>query len=116
MSNSWTITDLDSTVELEDGPPLPPIHPGEMLREDFMPDMGLSTETLSAAMGVSPAHLQAILDGRAPITGEDSVRLGHAFDMTDGFWMRLQNHYDIELAKRSLSGALDHLPVLHAAE
>ena len=116
MSNSWTITDLSSTVELEDGPPAPPIHPGEMLRDEFMPDMGLDCAALATAMGVASKHLQAILDEAAPITGEDSVRLGHVFNMSEGFWMRLQNHYDIEQAKRALSGELEHLPVLHAAE
>ncbi len=117
MSRSWTITDPDSPLELEDGPPLPPIHPGEMLATEFMEELNLTSEALAKAMGVSQEHLQAILDCRAPITAEDSLRLGHVFSMSDGFWMRLQNHYDLELVLRSdVAEDISRLPVLHAAE
>lgn len=115
MSNSWTITDPSSPLELGQGPASPPIHPGEMLRDHFMQDMGLSSGEVATAMGVPIERVDAILEGRASLTGEDSVRLGHAFQMSDGFWMRLQNQFDVERARADLAGALDSLPVLVAA-
>lgn len=111
----WTITDRDSPADLADEARRPPLSPGEMLRDHFMADMGLSRDDVARAMGVACERVQAILDDQAPVTGEDSVRLGHAFGMSDGFWLRLQNHYDVELARTRLQGELDRLPVLVAA-
>lgn len=115
MSNSWTITDPGSSLDLDDGPASAPIAPGEMLRDHFMTDMGLSSADVARAMGVEAARVDAILTGQAALTAEDSVRLGHAFQMSDGFWMRLQNQFDVERARAELAGALASLPVLVAA-
>lgn len=114
MSNSWTITDLDSTVELEDGPPAPPISAGEMLRELFMDEMDLSVADVAKASGLSTERVEAILSG-ASVTGEDSLRLGHAFKQGDGFFLGIQTDYDLEMAKRRMADQLVQLPALVAA-
>lgn len=114
MSNSWTITDLDSPVELEDGPRAPPISAGEMLRELFMDEMSLDAADVARASGLSVKRIETILDG-APITGEDSLRLGHAFKQGDGFFLRIQNDYELEMAKRRMADQLEQLPELVAA-
>ena len=115
MSNSWTITDAGSSVDLEHEGRSPPLTPGEMLRDHFMADMALTPDEVARAMGVTLQHVSELLDGRAAVNAEDSVRLGHAFAMSDGFWLNLQTRFDVETARRALSGELDRLPVLVAA-
>lgn len=114
MSNSWTITDLDSTVELKDGPPAPPLTAGEMLRELFMDEMNLSIDEVAQASGLSVEKVEAILSG-APVTGEDSLRLGHAFRQGDGFFLGIQIDHDLEMARRRMADQLKQLPALVAA-
>ena len=106
MSNSSTITKaLD---------PARPVHPGEMLREELLPDLHLTVGDLASASGIDEEHLAAVIREDAPITGEDSVRLGRVFSMTEGFWIRLQNLYDVEQAKRSFAAEIARLPILAA--
>lgn len=114
MSNSWTITDQDSRVELEDGPRAPPISPSQMLRELFMDEMNLGIGDVARASGLSEQRIDAILNG-APVTGEDSLRLDHVFKQSEGFFIRIQTKYDLELAKRRIADQLEQLPALVAA-
>ncbi len=115
-SNSWTITDPDSTVELEDGPPSPPVHPGEILLFDFMEPLELDRETVAAGLGLPVDAVTNFLSGRTPVTPELALRLEHAFAWNADMWMRLQAHHDLEMARRFGQVNVDHLPVLHAAE
>ena len=114
MSNLWTITDLDSTVELEDGPPAPPLTAGEMLRELFMDEMELGVHDVARASGLSPERIEVILAGGS-VTGEDSLRLGHAFGQGDGFFLRIQQDFELEMARRCTAEELERLPTLAAA-
>lgn len=111
MSN---ITDLDSTVELEEGPPSPPLTAGEMLKELFMDEMELSVPDVAQASGLSVDRIEAILGGSS-VTGEDSLRLGHAFRQGDGFFLGVQTKYDLEMARRRVADQLERLPDLVAA-
>ncbi len=115
-SNSWTITDPDSTVELEEGPPSPPVHPGEILLFDFIEPLGLDTEKVAAGLGLSTDAVERFLAGRAPVTPELALRLEHAFAWNADMWMRLQAYHDLEQVRREGGVELDHLPVLHTAE
>jgi addiction module HigA family antidote len=74
------------------------IHPGEVLREDFMLPHKLSANRLAGAMGVPPNRITAILNGLRGISGETALLLGKVFDNTPEFWMNLQIRYELDLA------------------
>ncbi len=78
---------------------LPPIHPGEMLREEFLVPMGLSANALALAIGVPSTRVGEILNERRGISADTALRLGRYFRMTPEFWMNLQSHYDLETAR-----------------
>jgi antitoxin HigA-1 len=81
---------------------LPPIHPGEMLREEFLIPMGLSANALAIAIGVPATRVGEIVNERRGITADTALRLGRYFHMTPEFWMNLQSHYDLESARTSI--------------
>lgn len=78
---------------------LAPIHPGEMLREEFLIPMGLSANALAIAIGVPATRVGEIVNERRGITADTALRLGRYFHMTPEFWMNLQSHYDLESAR-----------------
>ncbi|MDD9910762.1 MAG: HigA family addiction module antitoxin [Ahrensia sp.] len=80
---------------------LDPITPGEMLLEEFIKPLGISQKKLAETIGVPPSHINDIIKGRRRISADMAIRLGKAFRMTDQFWMNLQNHYDLEVARQS---------------
>jgi addiction module HigA family antidote len=79
----------------------PPIHPGEMLREEFMIPLGLSANALAIAIGVPATRVGEIVNERRGITADTALRLGRYFHMSAEFWMGLQSDYDLELARYS---------------
>ena len=93
-SKSSTTTD----VELEEGAPMPALHPGEMLREEFMKPLGLSANALAMALRVPVTRISEIVRERRGITADTALRLARYFNMTAEFWMRLQMDYDLESA------------------
>lgn len=78
---------------------LPPIHPGEILREEFMVPHQLSANKLADALQVPTNRITAILNGTRSITADTALRLGSYFGTTPEFWMNLQVHYDLEVAR-----------------
>ncbi len=78
---------------------LPPIHPGEMLREEFLVPMGLSANALAMAIGVPATRIGEIVNERRAITADTALRLGRYFHMTAEYWMNLQSYYDLENAR-----------------
>ncbi len=84
-------------------------HAGELLVSEFMEPLGLDARTLAEAIGADPAHLQSVIDGTAPMDGELDLRLGRYFGMSEGFFLRLQDSYELLQAKRALDGALDRI-------
>ncbi len=78
---------------------LPPIHPGEMLREEFLIPMGLSANALALAIGVPATRVGEIVNERRGISADTALRLGRYFRMTPEFWMNLQSHFDLETAR-----------------
>jgi len=77
----------------------PPIHPGEMLREEFLVPMGLSSNALAMAIGVPATRIGEIVNERRGISADTALRLGRYFHMSAEFWMNLQSSYDLESAR-----------------
>jgi antitoxin HigA-1 len=79
---------------------LPPIHPGEIIREDVLPATGLSVAAAAKALGVSRQMLHGILAGRKPLSAVMCLKVSRLFGSTPEFWMRLQAEYDLKIAAR----------------
>ena len=97
MSKSSTTIDADPSVRR-----LPPLHPGEMLREEFLVPLGLSPYALAKAIGVPRTRIERLVREETPVTADTALRLGRYFNMTPQFWMNLQAHYELEVAGRAL--------------
>ncbi|MGA3129472.1 MAG: HigA family addiction module antitoxin [Terracidiphilus sp.] len=89
---------ITTKPELKEGTPMPALHPGEMLREEFMKPLGLSANALSIALRVPVTRISEIVRERRGITADTALRLARYFNMTPEFWMRLQMDYDLESA------------------
>ena len=86
---------------------LPPIHPGEILREEFMKPLGLSANALAQRLGVTTARVNEIANERRGITADTALRLGRCFSTTPEFWMNLQQRYALEVARRAVGVAVE---------
>jgi addiction module HigA family antidote len=78
------------------------VTPGEMLKEEFLAEYGLSQSQLAKAIGISPNRIAEIVNNRRRITADTALRLGLYFGNTPEYWMNLQAHYDLKLALRGL--------------
>lgn len=81
---------------------LPPIHPGEILRADFMEPLGLSMNRLALDLRVPVTRISEIVRERRGITPDTALRLARYFSTTPGFWLNLQTSYDLEVAQDKL--------------
>lgn len=84
-------------------------HAGEMLVSEFMEPLGLTAEALASALAVDVARLQDMIDGKSTVDGELDLRLARYFRMSEGFFLGLQNDYELLEAKRALNGELDRI-------
>ncbi len=82
------------------------IHPGEILREEFLIPLGISQYRLAKEIGVTEARISAICCGKRATTADTALRLAAFFGTTSGFWLGLQADYDTEEAAKELSGVL----------
>jgi addiction module HigA family antidote len=94
---------------------LAPIHPGEVLMEDFIEPLGITQHKVALAIGVSPRRINEIVHGKRRITADTGLRLSRYFGTTDLFWINLQNRYDIEVEKDALGHSLDRIKPLQSA-
>ncbi len=85
------------------------IHPGEVLREEFLVPLGISQYRLAKEIGVTEARISAICSGKRAITADTALRLAVFFGTSSGFWMGLQADYDTEEAAKELSGVLSQI-------
>src|ERR1035438_4265658 len=85
-------------AELDEGARTAPLHPGEMLREEFMKPLGLSSNALAMELRVPVTRISEIVRERRGITADTALRLARYFNMSPEFWMRLQMDYDLESA------------------
>lgn len=92
-----------------------PIHPGEILREDFLVPMELSAYALAKAIGVPESRLSMIVNARRSITADTGLRLSRYFGLGDHYWTRLQESYDVAVALDSLEGELSNITPMESA-
>jgi antitoxin HigA-1 len=92
-----------------------PIHPGEVLMEDFIDGFGITQHKLAVAIGVPPRRINEIVHGKRRITADTALRLGRYFGTSDQFWLNLQTRYDLEVEKDALGDALDRIKPLQSA-
>ncbi|MDE2686650.1 MAG: HigA family addiction module antitoxin [Chloroflexota bacterium] len=86
---------------------LPPIHPGEILDEEFLQPMGITQYRLAKSIGVDARRIHAIVHGQRSITAETALLFSRFFENSAEFWMGLQSQYDLETAEDRLSQRLD---------
>ena len=94
---------------------LDPVHPGEVLKQDFMLPFNLSDTALARAIGVTPARINEIVRGRRGITAETALRLARYYGTDAHSWMNLQNRYELEVAERASARALEAIQPRDAA-
>ncbi len=86
---------------------LPPIHPGEILLEEFLEPMGISQYRLAKDISVSPRRINEIVHGDRSITADTALRLARYFSTSERFWLNLQARYDLESEKERLGRRLE---------
>ena len=95
---------------------MPPIHPGEILAEEFLKPLGVSQYRLARDIKVDPRRINAIVLGKRAITADTALRLARYFGLSERFWLNLQARYDLEVEKDRLGPTLeDEVPVLKRA-
>jgi len=93
---------------------LAPVHPGEILMEEFLEPMGISQYRLSKDIGVPPRRINEIVHGKRAISPDTALRLARYFGMTETFWLNLQAHYDLEVQRDRLGNRLEREVTVHA--
>jgi addiction module HigA family antidote len=86
---------------------LPPIHPGEILMEEFLKPMGISQYKLAKDISVPARRVNEIVQGKRSVTPDTALRLSRFFGLSERFWMNLQARYDLEMEKDRLKDRLD---------
>lgn len=86
---------------------IPPIHPGEILLEEYLKPMGISQYRLAKDINVDPRRINEIIHGQRSITADSALRLARYFGTSERFWLNLQSRYDLELQKMELGDRLE---------
>lgn len=92
-----------------------PIHPGEVLLEEFLQPMNISQYRLAKDISVPARRINEIIQGKRAVTADTALRLGHYFGMSPEFWINLQAHYDLEVEKDKLADTLARKVRVYAA-
>mgnify|MGYP002759920624 FL=1 len=92
-----------------------PVHPGEILMEEFLEPMGITQNRLAVSIDVPPRRINEIVHGMRRITADTALRLGRFFGMSAQFWINLQSHYDLEVEREAIGDQLDKIQPLHVA-
>jgi antitoxin HigA-1 len=92
-----------------------PIHPGEILQEEYLDPLSVSQYRLARAIDVSPRRINEIVHGKRGISADTALRLARYFATSERFWLNLQNRYDIEIERDRLSVILDEITPLQSA-
>ncbi len=92
-----------------------PIHPGEVLLEEFLGPLDVTQHRLAVSIGVPPRRINEIVHGKRRITADTALRLARYFGTTDRFWLNLQTRYDLEVERDRLAGALEAIHPLQPA-
>jgi len=94
---------------------LPPVHPGEVLLEEFLEPTGLSQYRLAKDISVPPRRINEIVHGKRGITADTALRLARYFGTSERFWLNLQSRYELEVERDRLAGTLDQIEPLASA-
>ena len=94
---------------------MPPVHPGEILLDEFLEPLHVSQYQLAKSLSVPPRRINKIVHGQRRISAGTALRLARYFGTSERFWMNLQARYDLEVEKDRLGGALDEIQPLSAA-
>ena len=93
---------------------LQPIHPGEVLREEFMKPMGLSSNALARALEVTPARINDVVRGQRSISADTALRLARFFGTSAEVWLNLQLQFDVQTAEDAAGAAIRRIRPLRA--
>lgn len=106
MSNLSTTTENDL---------IEPIHPGEILMEDFIVGFGITQNKLAVSIGVPPRRINEIVHGKRGITADTAIRLARYFGTSEEFWMNLQSNYELRRERRALRDKVESITPLKVA-
>lgn len=106
MSNSLTTTEANM---------IEPIHPGEILLEDFINGFGITQNKLAVSIGVPPRRINEIVHGKRGITADTAIRLARYFGTSEEFWMNLQSNYELRIERRANQDSVAAITPLEVA-
>lgn len=92
-----------------------PIHPGEVLAEEYLTPLGVTQHRLAVDIGVPPRRINEIVHGKRRISADTALRLARYFGTSERFWLNLQGRYDLEIERDRLGPTLDHIRPLRSA-
>nr|WP_295470180.1 HigA family addiction module antitoxin [Mesorhizobium sp.] len=93
----------------------PPIHPGEVLREEFLAPLGLKPYSVAKRLHVPRTRIERLVAERTPVTPDTALRLAKLFGTTPSFWLNMQTSYDLSVEAASLREEIDAIETLDAA-
>lgn len=93
---------------------MPPVHPGEVLAEEYLEPLGVTQHRLAVAIGVPPRRINEIVHGKRGISADTALRLARFFGTSERFWLNLQSRYDLEREKDALADTLNQIRPLSA--
>ncbi|ODR98414.1 addiction module antitoxin [Methyloceanibacter methanicus] len=91
---------------------LPPVHPGEILKHEFLAPLGLSAGALARRIGVPRTRIERVVKEETPITTDTALRLAKVFGTSPEFWANLQSLYDLKIAEKAMASELAHIETL----
>ena len=92
-----------------------PIHPGEVLMEDFIKGFGVTQHSVAVAIGVPPRRINEIVHGSRGVSADTALRLGRYFGTSAQFWLNLQSQYDLDVAQDGLAEQIEAITPIQAA-
>ncbi|GAB2733350.1 HigA family addiction module antitoxin [Salinifilum aidingensis] len=93
---------------------MPPVHPGEVLAEEYLEPLGVTQHRLAVAIGVPPRRINEIVHGKRGISADTALRLARFFGTSERFWLNLQSRYDLERQRDVLADTLPRIQPLSA--
>lgn len=93
----------------------PPVHPGEILLEDFLEGFEITQHKLAVSIGVPPRRINEIVHGKRAVTADTALRLAKFFEMSPQFWLGLQTQYDLDVAEDKILAEIERIQPIQAA-
>lgn len=94
---------------------IPPVHPGEVLAEEFLASLDITQYRLAKAIHVPPRRINEIVHGKRAVSADTALRLARFFGTTADFWLNLQSHYDLEIARDTIGREIEEAIEPHEA-